>query len=51
VAGRVAGLPSRACVCVRGTRTLVTWSQVDAGGTTLRYHTDGRDQVRVCEGE
>jgi hypothetical protein len=24
---------------------------VDAGGTTLRYHTDGRDQVRVCEGE
>ena len=24
---------------------------VDAGGTTFRYHTDGRDQVRVCEGE
>ena len=24
---------------------------VDAGGTPLRYHTDGRDQVRVCEGE
>jgi len=24
---------------------------VDAGGTTLRYHTDDRDQVRVCEGE
>ena len=24
---------------------------VDAGGTTLRYHTDGRDQVRVCEGK
>jgi hypothetical protein len=24
---------------------------VDADGTTLRYHTDGRDQVRVCEGE
>jgi hypothetical protein len=24
---------------------------VDAGGTTLRYHTDGRDQVRVCDGK
>jgi hypothetical protein len=24
---------------------------VDADGTTLRYHTDGRDRVRVCEGE
>ena len=24
---------------------------VDAGGTILRYHTDGRDRIRVCEDE
>jgi hypothetical protein len=24
---------------------------VDAGGTILRYHTDGHDRIRVCEDE